>query len=140
MKKLLVSIIMFMTVVILTGCVDSDITLNVDKKGNISVSTQILSNDYLMENIKEQDLKSKFDNVEKIKESGKSGFKITENLGNITDLKIKDNKNLSEYADIIDIKKNEKFLYTMYDVNIKLKDYMQKNMSKEEMGVLNLFG
>lgn len=140
MKKLLISIVMFMTVVILSGCVDSDITLNVDKKGNVSVSTQILSNDYLMKNIKEQDLKSKFDNVEKIKESGKSGFKITENLGNITDLKIKDNKNLSEYADIIDIKKNEKFLYTMYDVNIKLKDYMQKNMSKEEMGVLNLFG
>ena len=39
MKKLLISIIMFMTVVILTGCVDSDINLNVDKKGNISVST-----------------------------------------------------------------------------------------------------
>ena len=140
MKKLLISIIMFMTVVILTGCVDSDINLNVDKKGNISLSTQILSNDFLMENIKEQDLKSKFDNVEKIKDLGKSGFKITENLGNITDLKIKDNKNLSEYADIIDIKKNEKFLYTMYDVNIKLKDYMQKNMNKEEIGVLNLFG
>ena len=62
MKKLLISIIMFMTVVILTGCVDSDINLNVDKKGNISLSTQILSNDFLMENIKEQDLKSKFDN------------------------------------------------------------------------------
>jgi hypothetical protein len=140
MKKLLIPVIMFMTIITLTGCVDSDITLNIDKKGNTSISTQILSSDYLMGNLNEQDLKTKYDKVEKITEPGKSGFKITENLGNIADLNVKDNKDISEYADVIDMKKEEKFLYNIYDVNIKLKDYMKKNMTNEEMGVLNLFG
>ncbi|MEG2848508.1 MAG: hypothetical protein RR904_07100 [Bacilli bacterium] len=140
MRKLFMSITIIMTVLILTGCVNSDISLNIDKKGNASLSAQILSSDYLMNGINEQDLKSNYDNVEKITEPGKSGYKITEKLGNIKDLNLKDNKGLSQYSDIVNIKKEETFFYTTYDVNIKLKDYMQKNISNEEMGVLNLLG
>ncbi|MDU6250088.1 MAG: hypothetical protein E6612_14385, partial [Paeniclostridium sordellii] len=67
-------------------------------------------------------------------------YRITKNLGNITNLDLKNNKDMSKYADIVDINTQNKFFYTIYDVNIKLKDYMKKNLSNEEMGILNLFG
>ncbi|MEG2789917.1 MAG: hypothetical protein RR942_19115 [Romboutsia sp.] len=140
MRKLTVLITMIITTVILTGCVNSDITLDIDKKGNASLSAQILSNESLINGINESDLKANYDNVEKITEDGKSGYRITENLGNITDLNLKDNKDMSKYADIVDIKTKKQFFYTVYDVNIKLKDYMKNNLSNEELGVLNLFG
>ncbi|EPZ54543.1 hypothetical protein H477_3683 [[Clostridium] sordellii ATCC 9714] len=39
---------------------------------------------------------------------------------------MKNNKDMSKYADIVDINTQNKFFYTIYDVNIKLKDYMKK--------------
>ena len=140
MRKFIVLITMIITTTILTGCVNSDITLDVDKKGNASLTAQILSNDTLMKGINENDLKQSYDSVEKITDEGKTGYRITKNLGNITNLDLKNNKDMSKYADIVDINTQNKFFYTIYDVNIKLKDYMKKNLSNEEMGILNLFG
>lgn len=140
MRKFIVLITMIITTTILAGCVNSDITLDVDKKGNASLTAQILSNDTLMKGINEDDLKQSYDSVEKITDDGKTGYRITKNLGNITNLDLKNNKDMSKYADIVDINTQNKFFYTIYDVNIKLKDYMKKNLSNEEMGILNLFG
>lgn len=140
MRKFIVLITMIITTTILTGCVNSDITLDVDKKGNASLTAQILSNDTLMKGINENDLKQSYDRVEKITDEGKTGYRITKNLGNITNLDLKNNKDMSKYADVVDINTQNKFFYTIYDVNIKLKDYMKKNLSNEEMGILNLFG
>lgn len=140
MRKFIVLITMIITTTILAGCVNSDITLDVDKKGNVSLTAQILSNDTLMKGINEDDLKQSYDSVEKITDEGKTGYRITKNLGNITNLDLKNNKDMSKYADIVDINTQNKFFYTIYDVNIKLKDYMKKNLSNEEMGILNLFG
>ncbi|CEN90758.1 Protein of uncharacterised function (DUF3153) [[Clostridium] sordellii] len=140
MRKFIVLITMIITTTILAGCVNSDITLDVDKKGNASLTAQILSNDTLMKGINEDDLKQSYDSVEKITDDGKTGYRITKNLGNITNLDLKNNKDMSKYADIVDINTQNKFFYTIYDVNIKLKDYMKKNLSSEEMGILNLFG
>lgn len=140
MRKFIVLITMIITTTILAGCVNSDITLDVDKKGNASLTAQILSNDTLMKGINEDDLKQSYDSVEKITDEGKTGYRITKNLGNITNLDLKNNKDMSKYADIVDINTQNKFFYTIYDVNIKLKDYMKKNLSNEEMGILNLFG
>ncbi|CEQ29438.1 Protein of uncharacterised function (DUF3153) [[Clostridium] sordellii] len=140
MRKFIVLITMIITTTILAGCVNSDITLDVDKKGNASLTAQILSNDTLMKGINEGDLKQSYDSVEKITDEGKTGYRITKNLGNITNLDLKNNKDMSKYADIVDINTQNKFFYTIYDVNIKLKDYMKKNLSNEEMGILNLFG
>lgn len=140
MKKLIALITIFISIFVLTGCVNTDITLDIDKKGNISASAQILSSDYLMKGIDETKLKESYSNVEKITEPGKTGYKITENLGNIKDIKIDNNKDLSKYADLIKINQEDKFLYNIYDVNIMLKDYMQKNMSSEEVGILSLLG
>ncbi|MDU6113724.1 DUF3153 domain-containing protein [Paraclostridium sordellii] len=140
MRKFIVLITMIITTTILAGCVNSDITLDVDKKGNASLTAQILSNDTLMKGINEDDLKQSYDSVEKITDEGKTGYRITKNLGNITNLDLKNNKDMSKYADIVDINTQNKFFYTIYDVNIKLKDYMKKNLSSEEMGILNLFG
>lgn len=140
MRKFIVLITMIITTTILTGCVNSDITLDVDKKGNASLTAQILSNDTLMKGINENDLKQSYDSVEKITDEGKTGYRITKNLGNITNLDLKNNKDMSKYADVVDINTQNKFFYTIYDVNIKLKDYMKKNLSNEEMGILNLFG
>ncbi|CEO04771.1 Protein of uncharacterised function (DUF3153) [[Clostridium] sordellii] len=140
MRKFIVLITMIITTTILAGCVNSDITLDVDKKGNASLTAQILSNGTLMKGINEDDLKQSYDSVEKITDEGKTGYRITKNLGNITNLDLKNNKDMSKYADIVDINTQNKFFYTIYDVNIKLKDYMKKNLSNEEMGILNLFG
>ncbi|CEJ74130.1 Protein of uncharacterised function (DUF3153([[Clostridium] sordellii] len=140
MRKFIVLITMIITTTILAGCVNSDITLDVDKKGNASLTAQILSNDTLMKGINEDDLKQSYDSVEKITDEGKTGYRITKNLGNITNLDLKNNKDMSKYADIVDINTQNKFFYTIYDVNIKLKDYMKKNLSSEEMGILSLFG
>ncbi|CEK29510.1 Protein of unknown function (DUF3153) [[Clostridium] sordellii] len=140
MRKFIVLITMIITTTILAGCVNSDITLDVDKKGNASLTAQILSNHTLMKGINEDDLKQSYDSVEKITDEGKTGYRITKNLGNITNLDLKNNKDMSKYADIVDINTQNKFFYTIYDVNIKLKDYMKKNLSSEEMGILNLFG
>lgn len=140
MKKILISICMIISVVILTGCVNSDITLNIDKKGNASITAQILSSDYLMNGINEKELKSNYDNVEKITEPGKTGYKITENLGNISNLKQNNSKGKEKFADLVSVKKEDSFLSNTYDINIKLKDYISKNMSDEEMGMLSLFG
>ncbi|CEQ20082.1 Protein of uncharacterised function (DUF3153) [[Clostridium] sordellii] len=140
MRKFIVLITMIITTTTLAGCVNSDITLDVDKKGNASLTAQILSNDTLMKGINEDDLKQSYDSVEKITDEGKTGYRITKNLGNITNLDLKNNKDMSKYADIVDINTQNKFFYTIYDVNIKLKDYMKKNLSNEEMGILNLFG
>lgn len=140
MRKFIVLITMIITTTILAGCVNSDITLDVDKKGNASLTAQILSNDTLMKGINEDDLKQSYDSVEKITDEGKTGYRITKNLGNITNLDLKNNKDMSKYADIVDINTQNKFFYTIYNVNIKLKDYMKKNLSNEEMGILNLFG
>lgn len=140
MRKFIVLITMIITTTILAGCVNSDITLDVDKKGNASLTAQILSNDTLMKGINENDLKQSYDSVEKITDEGKTGYRITKNLGNITNLDLKNNKDMSKYADVVDINTQNKFFYTIYDVNIKLKDYMKKNLSNEEMGILNLFG
>ena len=140
MRKFIVLITMIITTTILAGCVNSDITLDVDKKGNASLTAQILSNDTLMKGINEDDLKQSYDSVEKITDEGKTGYRITKNLGNITNLDLKNNKDMSKYADVVDINTQNKFFYTIYDVNIKLKDYMKKNLSNEEMGILNLFG
>lgn len=140
MKKIFISICMIVSIFMLTGCVNSDITLNIDKKGNASVTAQILSSDYLMDGINEQELKSNYDNVKKITESGKTGYKITENLGNIADLKQNNSKGIEKFGDLVSVKKEDSFLSNTYDINIKLKDYISKNMSKEEMGMLNLFG
>ncbi|WP_195937820.1 hypothetical protein [Romboutsia sp. 1001713B170131_170501_G6] len=140
MKKLTALITIFISIFVLTGCVNTDITLDIDKKGNISASAQILSSDYLMKGIDETKLKESYSNVEKITGPGKTGYKITENLGNIKDIKIDNNKDLSKYADLIKINQEDKFLYNIYDVNIRIKDYMQKNMSSEEVGILSLLG
>ncbi|EPZ54544.1 putative lipoprotein [[Clostridium] sordellii ATCC 9714] len=53
MRKFIVLITMIITTTILAGCVNSDITLDVDKKGNASLTAQILSNDTLMKGINE---------------------------------------------------------------------------------------
>lgn len=140
MKKILISIIMIISVVMLTGCVNSDISLNIDKKGNASVTAKILSSDYLMNGINEQELKSNYDSVEKITEQGKTGYKITENLGNIANLKQNNIKSIDKFDDLVSVKKVDSFLYNTYDINIKLKDYMNKNISNEEKGMLSLFG
>lgn len=140
MKKILISICMIISVGILTGCINSDITLNIDKKGNASITAQILSSDYLMNGINEQELKSNYDNVEKITEPGKTGYKITENLGNISNLKQNNSEGKKKFADLVSVKKEDSFLSSTYDINIELKDYISENMSDEEMGMLSLFG
>lgn len=140
MKKIFISIFMIISVVMLTGCVNSDISLNIDKKGNASVTAKILSSDYLMNGINEEELKSNYDSVEKITEQGKTGYKITENLGNIANLKQNNIKGIDKFDDLVSVKKVDSFLYNTYDINIKLKDYMNKNISNEERGMLSLFG
>lgn len=140
MKKMLILISIIISIFMITGCVNTDISLDIDKKGNMKIIGQLISSDYLMNGIDENELKNSFDNVEKISEPGKTGYKITEDLGNIKDLNLSKDNKLKDYKDLVDVNIDDRFIYDIYDVNIYLKDYMQKGMTSEEIGIINIFG
>lgn len=140
MKKVLNILIVCISVFILNGCVNTDVSLDIDKKGDIKLQAKLLSSEYLISKINENELKNTYKDVEKITESGKTGYKITDNLGNIKNLNIEDSKKLEEYKDLVSIKKKEEFIYNMYDINIHLKDYLNNGMNSEELSIINLIG
>lgn len=69
------------------GCIDTDITLEVNDKGYADIITDILVYDNVFEEINEKDLdkiRNKYGSVEKITSIGKSGYRVKEDLGKIT--------------------------------------------------------
>lgn len=105
MKVKYVFLISFL-IMILTGCTTSELNMNINSNGDVSLVHTILVNDsdfdYISNIIKED--REKFDyneyNVEKVSQNGMTGYKINRVIGNIKNLSNNDNNSveLNKYA------------------------------------------
>lgn len=133
MKKLLVLCsIMLMTM--LTGCVDVDLTVDIEKNGNAKMIVKILGESYLMSEVNEEDLTSEYDDVQRISEGTKTGYMITSNLNEGFDL---DGIESNEYATVT---KEGGLLSNTYVVDAKLRDAMFSEMTSEDMSMISVIG
>lgn len=82
----------FFLIMILTGCTTSELNMNINSNGDVSLVHTILVNnddfDYISNIIKENREEFEYNryNVEKIEENGKTGYKINSVIGNIKNL------------------------------------------------------
>ncbi|MEG0857453.1 MAG: LPXTG cell wall anchor domain-containing protein [Terrisporobacter sp.] len=142
MKKI-VTLLLVCLSIMLVGCVNTDVTLDIDKNGNSSVSMKLLTSDYLSEGLNESDLQNikeeyQADTIEAISENGQSGYLLTKKLGNLKETQsVKDDNTMNEY---FEINKESGFLFDVYDVNIKIKDALFSDMTAEEKSMLSYFG
>ena len=143
MKKILILLfICFATV--LVGCVNTDLTLDIDKSGNANMFMKLLTNEYLANKITEEDLENikkeyKIDSIKKISEDNESGYLLTKKLGNIA-LGITKEDEVVPNNQFIDIEENKGLIFNTYDVNLKLKDAMLGNLSDKDLAMFNLIG
>lgn len=139
MKKVL--LLFLITIIMLTCivCIDTDITIEVNDKGDADIITDIIVDDNVFEEISEKDLykiRNKHGSIEKITSIGKSGYRVKEDLGKITT--VEDNKSLSkisgadEFKSMIDIKTENSLFYNIYNINFKIKDYTLKMKSNSD--------
>ncbi len=78
-KKLLIGIIMLCSI-IFTGCVDADVTVDIDKDATGKAIVQVVGPGAIFNNISEDTIKdwaTSYEKVEKISESDKSGYRFT---------------------------------------------------------------
>lgn len=138
MKKRLLLFMSILSIFIFCGCVDTDITVDMDKKGNMVIYSDVLVKDSVFENLSKEDLdklKAKYDHVEKITSKGKSGYKITERVGNIKSIKnnsLDKVEGAEEFKKLLDIKQNKNIFYNEYDINFKIKEYLLENKNTEK--------
>lgn len=133
MKKILLTIFSIVSVFMLSGCVDTNITVDIEKNGDTIVSSDILVKDAFFEKLSKSEmdkLKKEYDVIEKITTPGKSGYRVTDKMGNLKNINennLAKLKGADEFKDIIDLKVDKKLLYNTYDINFKIKDYMLEN-------------
>ena len=130
MKKKIILIASMFIALLICGCVDTNITLDIDKSGDTTLYSDVLVKDYLFKRLSEEDLESlkeQSDSIEKITAPGKSGYRITKKLGNLKELKKQEIEELiseGEFKDLIEIKNDKNIFYDTYDIKINIKDYM----------------
>lgn len=133
MKKKLLLFMYLISIFIFCGCVDTNMTIDIDKKGNTTLYSDILVKDSMFKNLSEEEinkLKSKYDKVEKITSPGKSGYRVTEkveNLKNIKGNKLSEIKGAEEFKNLVDLKIDKKIFYSIYNIKFNIKDYMLEN-------------
>ncbi|WP_455538537.1 hypothetical protein [Terrisporobacter sp.] len=143
MRKLSILLLVCLTIM-LAGCVNTDLTLDIDKKGNMNMSMKVLANDYIASKVTKEDLKNvkeKFvvDDVEKISENGQLGYLLTKKLGNINDSLFKKDNDIKRNK-LIDVKEDKGLIFNTYDITLKLKDNIINQVSKKDLQVLNFIG
>ena len=144
-KKLLIGIVMLCSI-IFTGCVDADVTVDIDKDATGKAIVQVVGPGAIFNNISEDTIKdwaTSYEKVEKISESDKSGYRFTTRKGPIEDV-IKEVTNLSDTIDVngdtnsakkddsvscfaeqiyekyVDIKENKGLFSNTYDINLNI--------------------
>jgi len=93
-------------ITVLTGCTKTELNMNIDSNGDVSIVHNVLVNnsdfDYISNIIKEDRDNFEYNNysVKKITEDGMTGYKISSTIGNISDISRnkKEKIELSEYA------------------------------------------
>ena len=143
MKKLLAVLLVCFSI-LLVGCVNTDLTLDIDKKGNMTMAMKLLTNNYMATNITEEDLQSvkkeyKADSIEKINENNQSGYLLKKDLGNIKGLMSSENKDIKDNK-FINISEEKNLIYNTYDVTLNIKEALLGEMTEEDMSMLNFIG
>lgn len=143
MKKVLTLLLVCINI-ILAGCVNADLTVDIDARGNMNMLMKVLANDNLANRITYKDLKNikkeyKIDSLEKISENNQSGYLMTKQLGNIKDRISKTNQDIKNNR-MINIIENKGFVFNTYDITLKLKDLINGDVSKEKLSMINLIG
>lgn len=143
MKKLL-AILLVCFSILLVGCVNTDITLDIDKKGNMTMAMKLLTNNYVAENITQEDLQKvkeeyKADSIEKINEDNQSGYLLNKDLGNIKDLVSRGNKDIKD-SKFINISEEKSLIYNTYDVTLNMKEPLIGQMTEEDLSILSFIG
>ena len=80
MKKRLLIAIMMLCAIILTGCVDADVTVDLEKDGTGKAIVELAGPATIFDNIPQETIDEwakSFDTVEKINKSDKKGYKFT---------------------------------------------------------------
>lgn len=162
MKKSILIITMTIIMTMLVGCVDADVTIDVEKDGTGKAMIEVLGPEIIANNISEEtisDIGKDYEKVEKIENEGKSGYRFTTKQGYLTDI-FKDVTNLNEslekegitnassgdnivnemYEKYVDIKKEDSIFFTVYDVNLNIKDAVYSEMTKEQQAITSFIG
>ncbi|MGM9986289.1 MAG: hypothetical protein ACI35O_03575 [Bacillaceae bacterium] len=133
-------------VVFLAGCVQVDVTVDIDKLGNAKLTYESFVDDYVAQigNIDPSqvgDLASYFDDVKEVEKDGETGVVATKELGNVLLLTfVNTNKlELEQFKDQVHITKQSSFFYDTYKVKIKVIDAIIKELPREYRALLPLY-
>lgn len=117
---------------------DADITLDVEKNGEMIVYSDVLVKDSQFKTLSDEELKKlkeTYDDVEKITDVGKSGYRITDKIGNIKSIDLKNINQLDageDFKDLITVNDEKHFLYNIYKADLKIKDYILENKDNKK--------
>ncbi|MBU5336415.1 hypothetical protein [Intestinibacter bartlettii] len=167
-KKLLVGIIMLCSI-IFTGCVDADVTVDLEKDGTGKAIVEVLGPGTIFNNISEDTIKDwaqAYEKVEKISESDKTGYRFTTRQGPIDEV-LKEVTNLNDtidengerdsqgsmetykssddlanqlYEKYVKVDEEKGLFTNTYNIDLKLKDAIYSEMSSEQQTVVSLLG
>ena len=164
-KKLLVGIIMLCSI-IFTGCVDADVTVDLDNGGTGRAIVQVVGPGAIFDNISEDtvnDWAKSYEKVEKISESDKVGYRFTTRKGAIDEV-LKEVTNLNDTIDVngdtdsaqndgsvncfadelyqkyVDIEEDQRLFSSTYNISLKLKDAIDNEMSSGQQAVVSFLG
>ena len=145
MKKGIILSTMMMFMLMLVGCIDADITLDMDKDGTGRMIIEMVAPDEMMNKLTQEEiaaLEKEYEKVEIIEE-GKYGYKLTKKKENLTEINedasgsLDSNFDYDKYVNLTE----EKGLFTnTYKVNLNLKDAMLGELSAEEKSMLAFVG
>lgn len=143
MKKLLAVLLVCFSI-LLVGCVNTDLTLDIDKKGNMTMAMKLLINNYMAENMTEENLQKvkeeyKADSIEKINEANQSGYLLKKDLGNIKDLMASGDKDIKDNK-FINISEEKSLIYNTYDITLNIKEALLGEMTEEDLSMLSFIG
>ncbi len=166
MKKKLLIVMMMLCSIILVGCVDADVTVDLEKDGTGKAIVDVVGPKTLFDNIPQSTIDEwgkSFENVEKIKKSDKTGYKfitrqgaIDEVLKEVTGLNesLGDSKQVSStnnedstnslanelYEKYVDVKEENSLFSSTYNIDLKLKDAIYSEMTNEQKAVVSFIG
>lgn len=124
------------------GCVNLDVDISVDKRGNITSSASMSMPSYLVkdtDSLKESILnESPEAEIEIYESEGKTFATVKNSLGNVLNLHKGHKKSRSGPEDIIQIEKENGFLYNKYNCAILLEDTLNDKIDNSNKYILSM--
>lgn len=146
MKKGIILSIMMMFMLMLVGCIDADITLDMDKDGTGRMIIEMVAPDEMMNKLTQEEiaaLEKEYEKVEIIEEEGKYGYKLTTKKENLSEINEDASGSLDsnfDYVKYVNLTEEKGLFANTYKVNLNLKDAMLGELSAEEKSMLAFVG